>query len=156
MKVKSYSPIFLHDIELRCEPDFEIQFENFLREKLRLEDPETAKGMAQSLVSIEKRTVYVQAHNTWCNLLESEVAVEMTNERDGVCRGNHSVPIRKYIEDPLVALVFRVEFEATLPGNIRRPSEKLVVAWDLYLPAINSQGAVATQSVDLRECRTGN
>lgn len=38
VKMKPRKPIYLHDIELVCSPQFEAQFESFLREKVSLEN----------------------------------------------------------------------------------------------------------------------
>lgn len=107
------------------------------------------------MIPIEKRTVYVVAHNTWRNLATGDNCIIVEPDRTGVCKGEHSVTLSKYIEDSLVGLTFRVEFEALLPTRPARPV-KLVVAWDVYMPQINSQGEVTTQNIDLRDCKIGN
>ena len=88
-----------------------------------------AKNSIQ-IVPIKSRTVYVSTNNTWRNLGTAESSVRVEPDRSGICTGEHSVPLKKYIEDPLVALTVRVEFEAELP----KKTERLIVAWDVYLP----------------------
>jgi hypothetical protein len=81
-------------------------------------------------VNISKRTIYVAAHNTWRNLStnESIIPLEEPDSR-GICRGTSSIEIQRYIEDPLVALTFRVEYKAMLPVNPRPREVTFTVAW---------------------------
>ena len=81
-------------------------------------------------VFIQKRTIYVSAHNTWRNLgsNESIVLLEEPDSR-GICRGTSSLELKHFIEDPLVALTFRVEYKAMLPVNPRPREAAFTVAW---------------------------
>ena len=71
---------------------------------------------AVQMVSIRRRTIHVGVHNAWRNLNDTERMVILDEpDRQGICRGSGTVELTQYIEDPLVALTFRVEFEALLP-----------------------------------------
>ena len=76
-------------------------------------------------------------------------------DRQGICHGSSTVELNQYIEDPLVALVFRVEFEALLPVRpVARPIQH-TVGWQVIMPKINDLGEVQTQNINM-ECKIGN
>ena len=78
---------------------------------------------------IRERTVYVGLHNTWRNLCEERIVRLEEPDKDGLFRGTGSVELKNYIEDPLVAMTFRVEFSAMLPVKPVPRNIQMVVAW---------------------------
>ena len=154
MTAKPRRPIYLHNVSLVCSPEFERQFESFLRYVVNNENEEFENTM--SSVDISQRRIHVGVHNTWKDLAEPERLVVLEEpDREGIARGTASVELPQYVEDPLVALTFRVEFGATLPV---RPAQRAVshtVAWQVHLPKINAQGEVVTEHVEL-DCKIGN
>lgn len=64
------------------------------------------------------------------------------------------VELKNYVEDPLVALTFRVEFSATLPVKPAR-NIQLIVAWEIKLPELNREGQIPDQPIKL-QCKLGN
>ncbi len=146
VKMKHKRPLYLHNIELKQSSAFETQFENFLRNQVSIYNGELGQGVAP--VMIEKRYINVGVSNAWRNLnsssREKEVLLE-DPDRNGSCYGAESICLENYIEDPLIALTFSIVFVATLPI---RPVPKVVshtVAWQVFLPGINSQGELQTQ-----------
>ena len=73
----------------------------------------------------------------------------------GLCKGTGSIQLDDYIEDPLVALTFRIEFKAMLPIKPQPRQIYHTVAWQVYLPTLNTEGSIKSQSIDL-ECNIGN
>jgi len=82
------------------------------------------------MVSIRKRTIHIGINNAWRNLGGQERMVDLDEpDRQGVCHGSDRVELAQYMEDPLVALTFRVEFEALLPVKPVARLIKHTVAW---------------------------
>ena len=120
LTVKPRRPVFLHNLSLVCDPEFERQFESFLRHVVNNENEEFENTMAS--VDIAQRRIHVGVHNTWKDLAEPERLVVLEEpDNNGIARGTASVELPQYMEDPLVALTFRVEFGASLPV---RPSAR--------------------------------
>lgn len=147
-------PIFLHNLKLACSVEFEKQFESFLRDAVTVENEDLENAV--QMVSIRRRTIHVGVHNTWKNLGGQEKMINLEEpDRMGICQGSGTVELNNYIEDPLIALTFRVEFEALLPVRpVARPITH-TVAWQIVLPKINELGQVQTQNINM-ECKIGN
>ena len=111
-----------------------------MRNQVAIYNGDLGQGIAP--VMIEKRYINVGVSNAWRNLnnastREKEVPLDDPN-RAGICNGPETICLENYIEDPLIALTFSIVFVATLPI---RPAPKIVshtVAWQVFMPGINS------------------
>ena len=70
VKTMQKKTIYLHDMKLVCDIEFEKQFEAFLRDVVTIENGDLENTV--QMVSIRKRTIHVGVHNTWRNLNETE------------------------------------------------------------------------------------
>ena len=67
-------------------------------------------------VMIRQRSVNISVNNAWKNLNDQERLITLDEpDPTGVCRGTGTIEIPNYIEHPLIAFIFRVEFNAHLP-----------------------------------------
>mmetsp|Transcript_38544 Transcript_38544/g.50521 ORF Transcript_38544/g.50521 Transcript_38544/m.50521 type:complete len:171 (-) Transcript_38544:3298-3810(-) len=114
IKAKIKKPVYLHNLTLMSSAEFERQFESFLREVVSIENGDLGNSITNVIIS--KRSIHVGVSNSWHNLnkMERQIVLDEPN-RQGVCSGTGSVELSDYVEDPLVALTFRIEFNATLP-----------------------------------------
>ena len=63
-------------------------------------------------------------------------------DQNGICHAQSTIALEDYIEDPLIALTFRIVFQATLPVRPVPRNINHTVAWQVYMPKINFQGQV--------------
>ena len=82
-------------------------------------------------------------NNCWHNLnkTERQIVLEEPNNR-GLCQGTGSIILEDYIEHPLVALTFRIEFKAMLPVKPQPRQIYHTVAWQVQLPSLNDEGHI--------------
>ena len=141
--MRNKKPIYLQNLTLHSSAEFENQFESFLREVVHIENGGNKEGSMVSNVMISRRSIHVAVHNTWHNLNKIERSINLEEpDRQGVCRGTGQVDLIDYIEDPLVALTFRIEFTATLPVKPVPRQIFHTVAWQFFMPSLNTQGEI--------------
>jgi len=56
--------------------------------------------------------------------------------------------IKNLICHPLIALIFRVEYKATIPTISGNEQIFFTLAWTLYLPAFNAAGDLSDELID--------
>ena len=61
---------------------------------------------------INERTVYIGLHNGWHSLCDERIVRLEEPDQRGILLGTGMVELKNYIEDPLVAITFRLEFSA--------------------------------------------
>lgn len=72
----------------------------------------------------------VSVNNTWKNLNDQERLIVLEEpDNMGVCRGTGEVELSNYIEHPIVAFIFRIEFNAILPIKPVHRQISHTVAW---------------------------
>ena len=55
-------------------------------------------------------------------------------DKNGLCRASTPLALEDYIEDPLIALSFRVVFQATLPLVPKARIINQTIAWQVFMP----------------------
>ena len=135
---------------------FESRFENFLK-RLKAEKSRDAKGrysynatQDSSNVYIDERRIMVSANNTWRNITDDAyVSMSAPNEQ-GVSTSGGSLAIKNFIQHPLVALMFRVEYKAIIPIENRQEQVFFTLGWSLHLPEFNPAGDLCDGMIDAK------
>ena len=92
----------------------------------------------------------VSANNTWKNINDNAI-VNMTAPNDkGICMSNGTLAIKNFIMHPLVALIFRLEYKASIPLGQRREQVYFNIGWTLHLPAFNAANELSDEMVDCK------
>jgi len=108
--------LYLHDLAVKVSPAFEFEFENFLKEYVRIQ---TGENCMQ--VSIEDRKLRIGVHNGWKNMSVRETeAVLNPPDKNMRCTVPQLLCLQDYITDPICALTFSVSFTALLPTKPRQ------------------------------------
>jgi len=112
--------LYIHNIQMITTIDFESRFENFLRKMKH----EKFKGVPDvrlnnDNVLIDERRITVSVNNTWKNIVEDSYVSMSSPNQQGVSNSGGSLTIKNFRCHPLVALIFRVEYKATVvvPGG---------------------------------------
>ena len=69
-------------------------------------------------------------------------------DQDGVCQGSSTLEFVKYMQHPLIALNFKVEYSASLPTLPSPTSVTYTIAWSTHLPELNQHKEVLNTTVD--------
>ena len=108
--------LYIHNIQMITTIDFESRFENFLRKMKQ----EKYKGVSDFRINnndnvlIDERRITVSVNNTWKNIVEDSYVSMSTPNQQGVSNSGGSLTIKNFRCHPLVALIFRVEYKATI------------------------------------------
>ena len=86
---------------------------------------------------------------------ERIIILDDPDPQTAMCRGPGIVELTNYIEDPLVAITFKVEFQALLPLKPQPEQRIFTVAWQVYMPTLNSEFEIVTENIKL-PCNLGN
>lgn len=69
-----------------------------------------------SQISVQNRRIVAQINNGWRDLQDTEILVNLDKpDKDGFCKGTSSLEFTKYMSHNLIALNFRVDYQANLP-----------------------------------------
>jgi hypothetical protein len=119
MQLIPRATLYIHNIQMITSTAFETNFENFLKrlrqEKLAGLNKADAAATGNKNVFIEERRIIVSVNNTWKNIQEDAIISMSAPTPAGLSSGNGSLTIKNFIKHPLVALIFRVEYRATIP-----------------------------------------
>lgn len=83
------TPIYLHNVDLIATPEFEIQFENFLKKLYMAESGETDISNVPQII-VQSRSLNVQLNNTWRDLQQEVIKMGEPN-MDGVCSTSNMI-----------------------------------------------------------------
>ena len=106
-------------------------------------------------VNIQKRDIKVQINNSWKDEDTETVTALEPPDQNGICRSTGSLLLNRYFEHNLVALCFRVDYQAILPIKSGAIRESYVVGWEIFMPTmINSKEIHPMQKIDFF-CKQG-
>jgi hypothetical protein len=126
---------------------FESRFENFLR-TMKMEKLKNLKGNFNDNVYIDERRILVSCNNTWRNITDDTyVSMNPPNEQ-GVSSSGGSLTIKNFICHHLVALIFRVEYRATVPMDQHNEQVFFTLGWTCHLPAFNAAGDLSDEMLE--------
>ena len=141
--------LYIHNINMITSTAFESRFENFLRrmkqEKYRGAD--NARGNLNNVV-IDERKIIVSVNNTWRNVVEDAYTSMSSPNQQGVSTSGGSLTIKNFICHPMVALIFRVEYKATIPMPNGNEQMFFTIGWTLHLPAFNAAGELSNEQLE--------
>ena len=66
----------------------------------------------------------------------------------GLSSGSGSLTIKNFIKHPLVALIFRVEYRATIPMTDYNEQMFFTLGWTMHLPDFNAAGELADTPIE--------
>jgi hypothetical protein len=66
----------------------------------------------------------------------------------GLSSGSGSLTIKNFIKHPLVALIFRVEYRATIPMTDYNEQMFFTLGWTIHLPDFNAAGELADTPIE--------
>jgi hypothetical protein len=92
----------------------------------------------------------VSCSNTWKNIVDdSYVSMAPPNEK-GISQSGGSLTIKNFINHPLIALIFRVEYKAVVPIEGRNEQVFFTLGWSCHLPTLNPAGELSDELIDCK------
>lgn len=113
----------------------------------------TARGHYNSTASdnvyIAERRVIVCANNTWKNVCEDTyVSMSPPNEQ-GLSSSGGSLTLKNFLCNPLVAVVFKIEYKAVLPSDSSaNESAFFTLGWTFHVPTYNPAGELVDETFE--------
>jgi len=153
--VLNRTTIYIHNIQMLTSIAFESRFENFLRRMVQ-EKQRNAKGQYSNSapeseqVFIEERRIMVSANNTWKNITDDTYVSMGAPNQQGVSLSGGTLAIKNFICHPLVALIMRVEYKASITLDKHREQVFFTLGFTAHLPAFNAAGDLADESLDVK------
>ena len=101
------------------------------------------------VIEIMERTICVNVHNTWRNIGGGGERISLKPPVRQICQASTPQTSIDFIEHPYVAITFTIEYSARVPVDKAAYKDvkhvKHVVAWETYLPELDSTGHVKEQ-----------
>jgi hypothetical protein len=141
---------------MNCSIALENRFENFLR-KMKLEKLKTTRGNQAAATStsqkndnvyINERRIIVCANNAWKNVSEDTYVSMGAPNESGISQSGGSLTIKNFIFNPMIALLFRVEYKAVLPSDKYNEQVYFTLGWFCHLPSFNAAGELSDETIE--------
>ena len=150
LQLWGFEDLVINQIEIESNPDFEGKFRNFLKDytferyKLPTETSPQDTLLRIGEPIIAERRIWIDYDNTWRSSGNKVFISLSPPTRSGLYKAAGYAEISNFIIDPVVALIFKMEYRLEMPTQDKKKRESafFTIGWGFFIPNYTDKGEI--------------